>query len=369
MRITEDSALLNGHHPHPQRKPGNGPCPALGLRLLVWSLPVLLILALYQVVIIPRSTATTIAGADGFQSAFPNSLYNNNGDPNAPCTPRKLHLSQASNVFYFKNNDDDDDDDYSDGMPVVNFTLSFTVSSGHPECRTAKPYLIYGRMGGADDDDDESYHHIEGVVTESEVVHFDYVSTPNNREHYSSDWIHHMVIPKIKAGRVQYWYRVFMVAAEAADDGQQQQTTKTTAHHRSSSSSSSLLLLSLLEASSEKTIDHPHASSFLLRKNQQHQMPSTILGETPSSYPFWTTPTYDQPTSLALVGDLGQTENSTKTMHHIYQAAHVLNGTNPPVSALLIAGDMSYADGDPHRWESWFELMVRTSKGVLYLRV
>ena len=70
------------------------------------------------------------------------------------------------------------------------------------------------------------------------------------------------------------------------------------------------------------------------------------------------------PTSLALVGDLGQTENSTKTMHHILKATQVLAGDVPPVSALLIAGDLSYADGDPHRWESWLELMVRNNPNL-----
>jgi len=67
-----------------------------------------------------------------------------------------------------------------------------------------------------------------------------------------------------------------------------------------------------------------------------------------------TPPLPGEPTSLALIGDLGQTDNSTKTMNHIFRDA--LN-TTPPLSMMLCAGDMSYADGDPQRWPSWFALM------------
>jgi hypothetical protein len=90
---------------------------------------------------------------------------------------------------------------------------------------------------------------------------------------------------------------------------------------------------------------------FFLRGSQMR------VGETPV-YNFVTPPVRHQATSFALVGDLGQTENSTKTMNHILRATQSGYGV-PPVSALLIAGDLSYADGDPHRWESWLELMVR----------
>ena len=49
---------------------------------------------------------------------------------------------------------------------------------------------------------------------------------------------------------------------------------------------------------------------------------------------------------LALVGDLGQTTNSVQTMQHV--AAE-----QDEIAALLIMGDLSYADNDDPRWDSW----------------
>eukprot|EP00934_Nitzschia_sp_Nitz4_P006321 Nitzschia sp. Nitz4//scaffold215_size37433//3922//5594//NITZ4_007744-RA/size37433-processed-gene-0.45-mRNA-1//-1//CDS//3329542130//6311//frame0 len=118
--------------------------------------------------------------------------------------------------------------------------------------------------------------------------------------HYESDWIHHMTMT-VQAGRLEYWYQVVL----------------------------------------------PHGLS--------------------SHNSFTTPPLPHQPTSLALLGDLGQTENSTKTMQHILHATQVTESSimtrtgaldkPPKVSGMLLAGDLSYADGDPRRWESWMDLM------------
>jgi hypothetical protein len=62
------------------------------------------------------------------------------------------------------------------------------------------------------------------------------------------------------------------------------------------------------------------------------------------------------PTTIAVVGDVGQTFNSTLTMANIYSATFLLV-TKHPISLLMIAGDMSYADSDPNLWTSWFDLM------------
>lgn len=69
--------------------------------------------------------------------------------------------------------------------------------------------------------------------------------------------------------------------------------------------------------------------------------------------PFRTPPLPGQPTRLAVVGDWGQTEHSLQTMQQILQK----HDDNHPISHLIVAGDMSYADSDPTRWPSWFKLM------------
>ena len=71
---------------------------------------------------------------------------------------------------------------------------------------------------------------------------------------------------------------------------------------------------------------------------------------------FQTPPVPGSPTTIALLGDLGQTIESTMTMTHIYRATLALLNKHP-VSLVMIAGDMSYADSDPHRWTRWFDLM------------
>jgi len=56
------------------------------------------------------------------------------------------------------------------------------------------------------------------------------------------------------------------------------------------------------------------------------------------------------PYSFSVVGDLGQTQHSRDTIHHIE--------ADPDVTDMvLIAGDLSYADGYQPRWDSWGRMM------------
>ena len=52
----------------------------------------------------------------------------------------------------------------------------------------------------------------------------------------------------------------------------------------------------------------------------------------------------DSRTTIAVVGDWGQTDNSVKTGQHMLDAN---------ASITLIAGDLSYADGFQPYWDSW----------------
>ena len=182
----------------------------------------------------------------------------------------------------------------------VSMTVSFTLD--HEACAHVKPTVVYGRG-----------YQSEGEATAAEKLDFEFVS-PETGEDYTSDWIYHMQLPDLVAGLERYWYRIQIDQDEEAD------------------------LLS-----SDLRVRH-----FFLRGMQGR------LGQTPD-YSFRTAPHLGSPTSLALVGDIGQTDNSTKTMHHIMNAVQAR--VPHPVSAVLIAGDLSYADGDPHRWERWLDLM------------
>ena len=64
------------------------------------------------------------------------------------------------------------------------------------------------------------------------------------------------------------------------------------------------------------------------------------------------------PDRLGLIGDLGQTEDSLKTLLH-------LNRLN--VASVLNVGDLSYADSYQPRWDSWNRLLEVSSLYKVYL--
>jgi hypothetical protein len=63
------------------------------------------------------------------------------------------------------------------------------------------------------------------------------------------------------------------------------------------------------------------------------------------------------PVKFALVGDLGQTIDSASTVYHMRREL-------PDLTAILHAGDLSYADCEHVRWDTWFDLIEPLSTGV-----
>jgi hypothetical protein len=63
---------------------------------------------------------------------------------------------------------------------------------------------------------------------------------------------------------------------------------------------------------------------------------------------------------LGLVGDLGQTENSLDTLQHM----EVLRP-----DSVILAGDLSYADGYQPRWDSWGRLMQPYATSVPWMMI
>lgn len=219
------------------------------------------------------------------ESAFETELYHHLLEPyrSFKCMPRRIHLSQASNV---------------DSTNHLNWTVSFTLD--YQNCKHVKPFVLYGRQ----------LDRAERATAEKQVFNF---SSSRTGTYYQSDFIYHVELPNLEAGRTQYWYRVEVEEAGPS-------TNVRTARYL------------------RETID-----------------PVVVVASTPT-LTFQTPPSRGTPTTLAFLGDLGQTGNSTKTMNYILRA------TNPffhlyPVSMIMIVGDMSYADGDPHRWTSWLDLM------------
>ena len=308
------------------------------------------------------------------------------------CQPRKIHLSQANNV--------------NQTTQVVSMYISFTLD--YINCsNNVKPRIIYGRLNSYFFN---SFHNIlstsspssstlstttssssssnDGDLGSIEKLNFTYVS-PKTKEHYQSDWIYHAKLDNLNAGLTEYWYRIIVDDEDEEEDEKKEQEEEDTAthHHRNSNKSnnsgSNPSVLTESAATSTITTTSQQERSRTLREESRSSSFSLfglrgspkrnrrIVGETPT-YTFKTPPyvgkkskawngdkvhTMYTPTNLALVGDIGQTENSCKTMNHILTARNLPN-IKHPISAIIIAGDLSYADSDPHRWETWLDLMV-----------
>lgn len=66
------------------------------------------------------------------------------------------------------------------------------------------------------------------------------------------------------------------------------------------------------------------------------------------------------PYRLGLIGDLGQTENSAQTLEHLM--------ANRPASVLNV-GDLSYADGEQRRWDTYGRLVQPSTAAVPHMTI
>lgn len=179
----------------------------------------------------------------------------------------------------------------------VSMTVSFSLD--YQQCKHVIPYVYYSTFDGK-----------EKRATAT-PLHFNYTSS-ETKEYFESDWIYHVVLPNLLAETTyQYHIQVEKVA----------------------------LLDSLPEDVS----------------NTHRRRLTQTVAHTPT-LSFHTPPLPGSPTTIALVGDLGQTINSTLTMANIYRAT-IPFMTKHPIELVMIAGDLSYADSDPHRWTRWLDLM------------
>lgn len=235
------------------------------------------------------------------------------------CVPKGVHIAQKNNVHEIPWNESAPNFHNYTTEFVVDMTLSFLLDYG--KCQNATAKLWY-RQG---------FHPEVAVEVPLEsALQFNFTSETPGIDFFQSDYIYHVTLPRIRAGGHRYRYRM-----EVHD--------KNSVGHRRE------------EEEEEATVSETGRQ--LLRGSS-----SSLLGKTPV-YSFITPPLPNTPTSVALVGDLGQTKNSTKTMEHILHDSLVDSNKNP-TTLLLIAGDMSYADSEPLRWKSWFDLMEPLTRSL-----
>mmetsp|Transcript_6451 Transcript_6451/g.7474 ORF Transcript_6451/g.7474 Transcript_6451/m.7474 type:complete len:1124 (-) Transcript_6451:42-3413(-) len=262
-------------------------------------------------------------------------------------TTATVNVSVTSEAISPSHNGNNDDNNNNNNNAIIRTTVEY----GRGNNTEGSVVINYD-----DNDDKINNRNGDGDGEQYTIVRFNYTN-PKTGEKYESDIIHHVILSKLYAGKQRYWYRIRVEEVEVKETNM------------------SMIVPVVVP------FFHPQYPHFFLRgssydddfhsKWKATSSSTIILGETPV-YGFSTPPNYGQPTSLAFVGDLGQTKNSTRTMARIVDVASATNIINKinnynddndndddddrVVTNLIIAGDLSYADGDPQRWESWLDL-------------
>ena len=243
------------------------------------------------------------------------------------CHPRQIHLSLGN----AKGSQDE-----SRTSMTVSFSIPFQYDmSCHPE--NMKIVLDYGISSEAvkKENRQKIVHQDDADVT---VRRYHTVS-PLTGESYESDFIYHVTLYDLEASS-DYSYSISVFEA----------------HLLTSKEKRGLRMNGIADPANDE-------SSGDIRL--QNGMYGTKIAQT-QPLKFRTAPTTSSrdPVKFAIVGDLGQAYNSTMTMLHILASTHPtlsITGTDreeiTPVTALLIAGDMSYANSIQPQWDNWFNLI------------
>ena len=226
------------------------------------------------------------------------------------CYPTHVHLALADQSHH--------------GM-----TISFSIPSGiHNDCDPIRTqiYIQYGTTVEQSGPDDHGAA-LTVEVDATSAIQYNATSVLTD-EYYTSDWIYHVpltdLIPDTK-----YWYSIHV----------------------------KLLHNTLLKSST--LLDHTAESRRKLRRPliaKEHELYTVI--QTRKAW-FRSAPRPQTRTKIAIVGDLGQTYNSTVTMLNMLLSAQVQSGALNviPTSLILCAGDMSYANSIQSQWDTWFTLL------------
>eukprot|EP00550_Attheya_septentrionalis_P001874 CAMPEP_0198284072 /NCGR_PEP_ID=MMETSP1449-20131203/3598_1 /TAXON_ID=420275 /ORGANISM="Attheya septentrionalis, Strain CCMP2084" /LENGTH=572 /DNA_ID=CAMNT_0043980987 /DNA_START=86 /DNA_END=1807 /DNA_ORIENTATION=- len=277
-----------------------------------------------------------IAIAGRLSSAFSPGLYSHLWEPysSMECLPRHIHLSLGN----------------TESSVMISCSLPRTENCG-PDSVT--PIVILGR---------DSNHAFPSTPEQIKITtKYGFTST-TNRAHYESRWIHHIEVLNLELGDHKYWYRIEVLANNKTD---------------SVNSGSSHIMPDFATGDSDGGWQ---ASSRLLRrqKGMKNNLQANLQTDTgkkeekaivasTSPRTFRTPPHVAKPVQIAIVGDLGQTTNSTKTMYHMMKTTRKRNQSKNDdivTSLILCAGDMSYANSNQELWANWFDVMEPLFSGI-----
>jgi hypothetical protein len=286
------------------------------------------------------------------------------------CQPRQIHLSLGSTHTpqqqSHPHENSQDSEQGASSSRKTSMTVSFSIpyrmdSSCHPSnIQIRIQYGIENANGivndkrkmwndtiingnGEDELDEEGVH----------VVMRQYVTVcPVTGETYQSDFIYHVTLDDLE-GSTDYWYSISVLGVIVPVAMEEKRRLRNSRHFNEH----------------EHEHEHEHGDtdpvSDPFRPMYGHEIAKT------DPVVFRTAPSVSAkhaPVKFAIAGDLGQTYNSTITMLNILASTHTHTHATTststsqttqttPVTALLIAGDMSYANSIQPQWDNWFNLI------------
>lgn len=248
-------------------------------------------------------------------------------DADARCSPRHIHLSLG------------DDETSADEKSSAAMTVSFSVPSKDAACRPEKlrASVVYAPKPspGVEQSGDERRRYAR-----PKDVRWYNATSDRTGAHYESDWLYHVQLKGLKRDE-EYRYRIEI---ENAGVTSRQEDVKVGWMSKIAS-----LADDWIAATSRRRL----ASAVGDRRGG-----APILASATLSFRTAPSPGYRAPTKIALLGDLGQTYNSTQTMLNLVRETELdPSEGQTPASLLFCAGDMSYADTDQARWDNWFALI------------
>jgi len=276
-----------------------------------------------------QSAFFTSPGAGSFTSPF----VQLDGSPKEPlrhpCQPRHIHLSLGD-----ENRVDD---------TKTSIIVSFSITSFDTQC---SPDQVLIRLTyGVSTPDSNVEHGITVDVMDSLVTQYNHTS-PRTGEFYTSDWLYHVPLTGLE-GNMEHWYFIKVYNKDEVLVGNPLLQDKNNENN----------IIELREKYL-RPLKVSHSDLLKMKTLGRSKTLSFVTAPTTSTAPI--------PSKFMIVGDLGQTYNSSMTMRNMLHEtkyspigySHEQNYNNAtPATLVMIAGDLSYSDSVQSRWDSWFELI------------
>jgi hypothetical protein len=219
--------------------------------------------------------------------------------------------------------------------PTTQMTVSFASKWANPEISDFVP-LGGVHIGTAP-------YALDRFVGEEEFpIHYTAAQIPNQNKIYYSPYQHHISIDDLEPNTTYYYVAVVGIRALGLEKLRDLPLRYHLSQHEGENEDNGRLL-SLRKGTKRKLSPPPYDGSGK-PCTEGHAVRSFTTA------PIYTTATSTGPVTFAIVGDLGQFENSQKTLEHMRDHCEGIN-------AVVLAGDLAYTDYDHRRWDTFFDFL------------